>query len=65
MEKLWKMFKNIGTLNLQQQKNRETILCQNQTIIPQNYHTTKVFAENLLTMKMRKTQILLNSKFWV
>ena len=30
-----------------------------------NYHTTKVFAENLLIMTMRKTQILLNSKFWV
>ena len=29
------MFKNIGILNLQQQKNRETTLCQNQTIILQ------------------------------
>ena len=26
----------------------------------QNYHTTKFFTENLLTIEMKKTQILLN-----
>ena len=39
-------------LNLQQQKGEEIILL--------NYHTTKFFIENLLAIKMRKTQILIN-----
>ena len=50
--KLWKMWENIEILNLQQQKGEEIILL--------NYHTTKFFIENLLAMKMRKTQILIN-----
>ena len=48
--KLWKMWEKI--LNLQQQKGEEIIL--------QSYHTTKFFIENLLAIKMRKTQILIN-----
>ena len=39
-------------LNLQQQKGEEIILL--------NYHTTKFFIENLLAIKIRKTQILIN-----
>ena len=39
-------------LNLQHQKGEEIILL--------NYHTTKFFIENLLAIKMRKTQILIN-----
>ena len=50
--KLWKMWENIEILNLQQQKGEEIILL--------NYHTTKFFIENLLAIKMRKTQILIN-----
>ena len=50
--KLWKMWENIEILNLQQQKGEEIILL--------NYHTTKFFIENLLAIKMRKTQMLIN-----
>ena len=50
--KLWKMWENIEILNLQQQKGGEIILL--------NYHTTKFFIENLLAIKMRKTQMLIN-----
>ena len=32
MEKLWKMFENTEILNLSQQKEGETIWCQNQVI---------------------------------
>ena len=29
-----------------------------------NYHTTKFFTENLLTIEMRKTQILMRKPFY-
>ena len=32
----------------------------NYLVSESNYHTTKLFAENLLAMEMRKTQILMN-----
>ena len=48
MEKLWKMIENIEILSLQQQKEEETIWCQN------------FFTENLLAIEMKKTEILMN-----
>ena len=30
-----------------------------------NYHTTKFFAENLLTIKMKKTEVLLNKPVYL
>ena len=45
LEELWKMFKNIGTLHLIQQEKRRNYL-----ISGPNYHTTKFFTENLMTM---------------
>ena len=37
LEKLWKMWENIKILNLSQQKEEETIWCQNQMIILQGF----------------------------
>ena len=37
LEKLWKMLENIEILNLSQQKEEETIWCQNQIIILQSF----------------------------
>ena len=36
-EKLWRILENIETLNLQQQKVKETIQYQNQTITPKGF----------------------------
>ena len=33
---------------------------KNYLVSEQNYHTTKLFTENLLATEMRKTQILMN-----
>ena len=45
--------------NLSQQTEEETIWCQNQIIILQK----TIFTENLLTKKMKKTQIYINFLF--
>ena len=37
LKKLWKMLENIEILNLSQQKEEETIWCQNQIIILQSF----------------------------
>ena len=37
LEKLWKMLENREILNLSQQKEEETIWCQNQIIILQSF----------------------------
>ena len=37
LEKLWKMLENIEILNLSQQKEEETIWCQNQIIMLQSF----------------------------
>ena len=42
--KLWKMCENIEILNLLQQKEEETICCQNQIIILQSILTEKLLA---------------------
>ena len=44
LEKLWKMWENIEILNLLQQKEEETICCQNQIIILQSILTEKLLA---------------------
>ena len=51
--------KNIGTLNLQQQKKR------NYLVPEPNYHTSKIFTENLLVIEIRKTQILMNKPVYL
>ena len=37
LEKLWKMLENMEILNLSQQKEEETIWCQNQFIIAESF----------------------------
>ena len=54
MEKLWKIFENIGTWNLQQQKKKSYLVSE------PNGHTKKFFTKNLLAKEMKKTQILMN-----
>ena len=38
---------------------------RNYLVSESNYHTTKVFTENLLTTKMKKTQILMNKPVYL
>ena len=47
--KLWEMLENIEILNLPQQKEEGIV-----------QHENQVFTENLLTMEMKKTQLLMN-----
>ena len=49
LKKLWKMWENIGILNLSQQKEEKTIWCQKP-----NYQTAKFFTENLLAIENEK-----------
>ena len=53
--KLWKMSENIEILNFPHQKKR-----RNYSVSEPNFHTTKIFTENLLAMEMKKTEILMN-----
>ena len=34
-------------------------------VLEPNYHTTKFFIENLLTIEMKKTEILMNKSVWL
>ena len=54
LEKLWKMLENKEILNLPQEKEGETIWCQNQIIILQSFHTKFVANRN------EKVHILMN-----
>ena len=51
-------------------KHRDTKLAKikrrrNYLVSEPNYHTTKIFTENLLAIEMRKTQILINIRaYW-
>ena len=38
---------------------------RNYLVSEPNYHTTKLFTENLLAMEMRKTQILMNKPVYL
>ena len=58
--KLLKMRENIEILKLSQQKEEETIWCQNQTII-----LTKFFTENLLALDIEKAKILMNKPVYL
>ena len=54
LEKPWKMWEDIVTLNLQQQKEEETVWCQSQINILQN------FLWKFISHRHKKTQILVN-----
>ena len=38
---------------------------RNYLVSDSNYHTTKIFTENLLAIEMRKTQILMNKPVYL
>ena len=59
LEKLWKMWENIEILDLPQPKKRSY------SAFEPNYHTTKFFTETLLTIEMRKIQILMNMSVYL
>ena len=59
-KKLWKIFENIATKNLSQQKKRRNYL-----VSGPNYHIIKFFTETLLAIEMKKTQILLNKSIYL
>ena len=54
LEELWKILGNIKILNLSQQKEEETIWCENEIII------LKVFYRKLISNSNEKTEILMN-----
>ena len=58
LEKLWKMRENKEILNLSQQKEGETIWCQNQIIILQSFHTKFIANRN------EKAHILMNKSVY-
>ena len=55
LKKLWKMWENIGMLNLSQQKEEKTIWCQNQIIKLQSF-SQKIYQQQ----KMKKTERFMN-----
>ena len=46
-------------------KHRNTQLVRNYLVSKSNYHTTKLFTENLLAIEMRKTKIILNKPVYL
>ena len=58
LEKLWKMWENIETLNLSRQK-------RNYLISEPHYDATKFFTENFLAVKPRKTKVLMNKTVYL
>ena len=56
--KPWKIFESIGTLNWKQQI-KETYL-----VSETNCQTTKFFRENVLTIEIKITQILMSELFY-
>ena len=59
-EKLWKIFENIMILSLQQHNK-----IRNYLLSELNYHTIKFFTENLLAIKTRKTQTIMNKPIYL
>ena len=54
--------------NIRKTRNIELVATERKTnylVSESNYHTTKLFAENLLAMEMRKTQILINKAVYL
>ena len=47
LEKLWEIWENIMILNLPQQKEEDTIWCQNQFIILQSFSETEILINKL------------------
>ena len=60
LEKPWKMWENIEIQNLSQQKEEETIWCQNQIIIVQSFSQ-----KNLLPIEIKKPEILMNKPVYL
>ena len=56
----WKYDKIYRNIKLVTTERRRTYL-----LSKPSYHTTKFFAENLLAIKMRKTQILMNKPVYL
>ena len=46
-------------------KHRNTQLVRNYLVSKSNYHTTKLFTENLLAIEMRKTKIIVNKPVYL
>ena len=46
-------------------KHRNTQLLRNYLVSKSNYHTTKLFTENLLAIEMRKTKIIVNKPVYL
>ena len=59
LEKIWKMWKHKNIKLITTEKRRNYLVSE------LNYHTTKLFAENLLAREMRKTQILMNKPVYL
>ena len=55
MEELWKMVRKHRDIKLVTTERRTTYLESEP-----NYHTTKLFAEHLLAIEMKKTKMLIN-----
>ena len=56
------MWGNIEIINFTQQKEEEE---RNYLVSEPNYHTAKSFTENLLPIKTRKIQILINKPVYL
>ena len=54
LENPWKMWQNRNIKVLTTERRRNYLISE------PNYHTTKYFTENLLSIEMKKTQILIN-----
>ena len=59
-EKLWKIWENIEIFIIVTTERRRNYL-----VSEPNYHTTKFFTEILLTIEIRKTQILMNKPVYL
>ena len=54
LEKLWKIWRLVSTERW-----------RNYLVSEPNYHTTKFSTENVLTIEMRKTQVLMNKPVYL
>ena len=59
LEKLWKMWEKIDIKPVTTETRRNYLVSE------PNYHTRKFFAEHLLAVEMKKTQILMNGPVYL
>ena len=59
LEKLWKMLENRDTKLITTERRRNCLVSQ------WNYDTTNFFTENVLTIEMKKTEILINKPVYL